>query len=183
MARLTRAPRPLPLPGSSAKPLAPLCVRIVLAGSLRRGKHAVGDVELLYISRVVKRPADLFSSKLVALADLEIDKLLDAGVLAKRRNKAGAFAWGAKNKLALHCTTGIPVDLFAATEENCWNYLVCRTGPAALNARIAALARCQGWQWHPYGTGFSRGEQMLRVDSEEEVFAFVGLDYRRPCER
>jgi DNA polymerase/3'-5' exonuclease PolX len=54
--------------------LAPLCVRIALAGSLRRGKQAVGDVELLYISRVTERPADLFSSEVVALADLEIDK-------------------------------------------------------------------------------------------------------------
>jgi DNA polymerase/3'-5' exonuclease PolX len=164
-------------------------VRIALAGSLRRGKRAVGDVELLYISQVAERRADLFSSKLVALADLEIDKLVDADVLAKRRNKTGAFAWGAKNKLALHCAAGIPVDLFAATEENWWNYLVCRTGPAASNMEIATRAMRQGGKWTPYGNGFVRlgrnGEVAEQCDmqSEEDVFAFVGLPYKLPERR
>jgi hypothetical protein len=88
--------------------LAPFCVRIALAGSLRRGKHAVSDVELLYISQVVDQPADLFSSKLVALADLEIDKLLDAGLLAKRRNKAGAFAWASRTSSPCIAQPGSP---------------------------------------------------------------------------
>jgi hypothetical protein len=44
--------------------LAPLCVRIAVAGSLRVNKHVVGDVELLYISQVAERPADLFPANL-----------------------------------------------------------------------------------------------------------------------
>ena len=36
--------------------------------------------------------------------------------------------------------SGIPVDFFATTEEAWFNYLVCRTGPAELNTRIASAA-------------------------------------------
>jgi hypothetical protein len=39
-----------------------------------------------------------------------------------------------KASLRIANRTGIPVDLFAATEDNWWNYLVCRTGPADSNA-------------------------------------------------
>lgn len=46
--------------------------------------------------------------------------------------------WGEKNKLAVHVRTGIPVDFFAATEANWWNYLVCRTGGEQNNIAIAS---------------------------------------------
>jgi hypothetical protein len=45
--------------------------------------------------------------------------------LQKRASEKGTFSWGPKNKLALH-RAGIPVDLFSATEDNWWNYVVCR---------------------------------------------------------
>jgi hypothetical protein len=63
---------------------------------------------------------------------------------------------------ALH-RDGIPVDLFTATEDNWWNYVVCRTGPYASNIRIAQEAR--------------------KSASEEEVFTFVGPPYALPWER
>ncbi len=82
--------------------------------------------------------------------------------------------WGEKNKLAVHVASGVPVDLFAATEANWFNYLVCRTGPGESNIAIASAAKAMGWQWHPYGTGFSRpvglGTEGRAVASEREVF-------------
>jgi DNA polymerase/3'-5' exonuclease PolX len=80
-----------------------------------------------------------------------------------------------------HVASGIPADLFAATRENWWNYLVCRTGPADSNMRICMGAQARGWKWNPYGAGFSDPEGNVRVmDSERAVFDFVGLPYREP---
>ena len=167
--------------------LRPVCVRLCVAGSLRRGKAEVGDVEILYVGRTEERQIDLIQLVQVDLAAERLERLLAGGVLARRRNVLGAvLAWGKKNRLAVHLATGVPVDLFAATEENWWNYLACRTGPAESNRRIAVAAIKKGWKWNPYGSGFSRGDplagepQSVAVTSEAEVFEFVGLPYLEP---
>jgi DNA polymerase (family 10) len=160
--------------------LRPVTDRLIVAGSLRRRKEVVGDVEILYVPRREARPHDLFSAGYFDLAEERIAQLLGDGALNKRLSKIGTPAWGAWNKLAVH-RSGIPVDLFAATEANWWNYLVCRTGPAVSNARIAAAAIARGWKWNPYGAGFTRGTYV--VTSEEDVFRFVGLPFVEPWAR
>lgn len=162
---------------------------IIIAGSLRREKESVGDIEIVYIPRLSTQPlpqGDLFSDNKLAIdeASLSLDSLIASGVLAKRPNAKGYKIWGRKNKLATHVATGIPVDLFSADEGNWYNYLVCRTGPAALNMRIAEAAKRKGWTWNPYGPGFSTADgRTHKVTSEEDVFTFVGLPYQRPEDR
>jgi len=164
--------------------LKPFCESLIVAGSLRRRRQDVGDVEILYVSRMEERPLDMFATVSVSLADEEIGKMLAEGTLAKRPSKTGGTAWGAKNKLALH-RSGMPVDLFATEPGSWWNYLVCRTGPADSNTRIATEAQRRGYRWNPYGVGFTRlaDGKVTAMESEESVFAFVGLDYRDPWER
>jgi DNA polymerase (family 10) len=158
--------------------------RIIVAGSIRRRKPTVGDIEIVYIPSFETRLADLLGGTVEAnIANERIEYLVSAGVLAKRPSVKGTFAWGAKNKLAVH-RSGIPVDLFATDAASWANYLVCRTGPVESNIRIAEAAKRKGWKWNPYGTGFSnaRGERH-GVESEREVFEFVGLPYLAPEER
>ena len=165
--------------------LGPVCERIAIAGSLRRGKADVGDVEILFIPRIEERPVDMFAMQPFSLAEEAIQRLLDAGTLTKRPNITGGTTWGDKNKLALHTASGIPVDLFAATEDNWFNYLVCRTGPAESNQRIATAAHNLGWKWNPYGPGFTHTatNEQRACHSEEAVFAFVGLPFHLPENR
>jgi DNA polymerase/3'-5' exonuclease PolX len=163
--------------------------RCVVAGSLRRMKPDVGDVEIVVCPRVVQFASeDLFGGKTFAAVNLfeaRCERLLERGVLSKRANVKGAFVWGEKNKLALHVATGVPVDLFAIPEECFWNYLVCRTGGKESNMRIATAAIRKGWKWNPYGPGFTEMETgaVHAVRSEAEVFQFVGLPYRKPEDR
>jgi len=165
--------------------LAPFCHRIVVAGSLRRGRPEVGDVELVYVSRSEKRqlPGDMFEWRDVALADVEIATMQAVGLLDRRLNVRGAVTYGPKNKLMLHRPTGMPVDLFATTEEAWWNYLVCRTGPAESNVRICEAAIRKGWHWNPYSVGFTTPAGVRRADSEQDVFDLVGLPYLKPEDR
>lgn len=186
-----RFPRAMALPVARelCVALKPVSIRLICAGSLRRGAADVGDVELLFIPRFEDRQIDLLDKAPVDLAAERIEQLVRDGVLAKRPSKTGSFSWGELNKLAVHVASGIPVDLFTATEKNWWNYLVCRTGPASSNTRIAAEALRRGWHWHPYGSGFSRTNpetgslEMRPMESEAAVFAFVGLPALPPDRR
>lgn len=167
--------------------LKPVTARLIVAGSLRRRKAEVGDVEILFVPQINTVPDGLFDTKVISLADAELEKLLMLGVLARRKNVNGSQMWGAKNKLAVHVASGIPVDLFASTEESWFNYLVCRTGPGESNIAICNAAIARGWKWNNYGAGFSRQiglttEQHV-VTSEREVFEFVGLPFKEPWER
>lgn len=101
--------------------LEPVCERIIVAGSLRRRKPTVGDVEILYIgkSEVRKDPADMFASITVNLAEEAIAALEKSGEIERRKNVNGSEMYGPKNKLMRHRTTGLPVDLFSVLQERC----------------------------------------------------------------
>ena len=183
-----RFPRPVAIQAARevVARLEPNCERIIVAGSLRRGKREVGDVEILYIPKM--RPAlsqsDFFSIEDINLADSAIEEMESYGTLSRRLNKNGSPSYGPKNKLMRHEGTGVPVDLFSTTAAAWFNYLVCRTGPAESNIEVAKAAQAKGWKWHPYGEGFSdhRGRP-VRVCIEPDVFTLVGLPYYEPRER
>lgn len=164
--------------------LKPSCSQLIVAGSLRRRKPTVKDVEILYVSNTVDVMDGLFDIKKHPAADQAIIELCGTGVIKPRTNVKGSMMWGEKNKLAVHIATGINIDLFAATDENWFNYLVCRTGGAENNVEICNAAIARGWKWNPYGSGFTHesGEQHT-VTSERDVFEFVGLPYLEPWER
>lgn len=163
--------------------LRPFCDRIEFAGSLRRLKPAVGDVEILFVPKVENRPVDLLGTlEPFNLADEEISRLLGHGLISKRPNVNGTFAWGAKNKLALH-RSGVPVDLFTTSEASWWNYLTCRTGGAQSNVDICNAAIRKGYKWEPYSAGFYRIGHTEPMTSERQVFEFVGLPFLPPERR
>jgi len=167
--------------------LRPVCEdgRLIVAGSLRRRKQWVGDVEIVYVSRRESRKVDFFHRKDFNLADEAIAVLVVAGVLEKRESVLGHTTYGNQNKLMRHPRTGVPVDLFATCETSWFNYLVCRTGPKESNTAIATAAQDKGWKWHPYGSGFTRedGGAAHDVTSEQDLFEFLEIPYREPWER
>lgn len=163
--------------------LKPVTNRLNVAGSLRRRKTAVGDVEILYVPQFENRPVNLFDRQDFDLAGELLQRMVADGTLKMRPNVNGSFTWGNLNKLAIHTASGIPVDFFRASDENWFNYLVCRTGSMESNMRIANAAIARGMKWKPYGCGFEKDGQILRVEKEEDAFELVGLDYRQPWER
>ncbi len=166
--------------------LVPCCERMTIAGSLRRHKEDVGDIELVLIPKIEIRedPEKLFDYKEVDLFDENLQKLIKDRVIEKRLNEKGSECWGMKNKLARHLLSGIPVDFFSTTESSWWNYLTCRTGPAESNQRVAVAAIEKGWKWTPYGPGFiDEKGRVIPVLRERDVFEFVGLPYQEPENR
>ena|ERR1035437_2357644 len=164
------------------------CEKIEIAGSLRREKEEVGDIEILYVPKYIERNERnlLFEVKTIRnVADEKLEELLRKNYFHKRINKIGSTVYGDKNKLLKHVESGINVDLFSTTIPAWYNYLVCRTGGAANNALIAGRAKDMGWKWKVYEEGFENrnSKEIRKISSEEEVYAFVGLPYIKPKER
>ena len=150
------------------------CWRIEVAGSLRRRKEYVGDIELLCIPRY-DGPVDLL--------DRSVRELMYKGVLETRKDKRGRMIYGKQNKLLRH-SSGIGVDIFSTTDE-CWVVaLVVRTGGFKTNIHIASRAKDLGLRFHAYGKGFTGADgQPIVCHTEEDVFKTVGLAYKEPWER
>jgi DNA polymerase (family 10) len=164
--------------------LKPFCERIEIAGSLRRMKDRVGDIELLFIPRFEDRQMDMFTTEPMDLADEKINALLKDGTLLKRPNKDGIFTWGKKNKLCLHNASGIPIDLFSTTAENWFVSLVIRTGSKETNLALTNGAIALGGSLNAYGSGVSWKDGSKTIaESEEHVFRMCGVKYRNPNER
>jgi len=160
--------------------------RIEIAGSIRRKKAEVGDIELLYIPMIGEEDSGDLLGTLVAVNyfDLALAALEDSGVLERRRNIKGSEMFGEKNKLMRHVQSGIPVDLFSTTDESWFNYLVSRTGGRESNMAVATEALKRGLRWNPYGAGFTKGDGgIIPVHSEAQVFNTVGMPYLPPEER
>jgi DNA polymerase (family 10) len=164
--------------------LEPRCEQICVAGSLRRGKTDVGDIELLYVPRVgqIRKPGELFSVR-GSLVDELLDRWLAKGVITKRLNVNGRPSWGEWNKLAIHAPSGIPVDLFSTDAERWFVSLVVRTGSAATNTMLAGNALKRGMKLEAYGVLVGPDGKRIVPRSEREVFERLGVPYREPADR
>ena len=159
--------------------LASVCERIEIAGSLRREKPDVGDIELLCIPK----PSDsLFFTDLL---DAMLKGLLGAEppLLSYRPNIKGSVIYGQKNKLLIHVQSGIPVDIFSTDAKNFGMAWLVRTGSAEFNIRV--MARFKELRMHGHAYGGITGTQGQEIDcpTEEVVFKHLGWGFIEPKDR
>lgn len=179
-------PRPLALNVARelCAALKPVTERLVVAGSLRRGKSQVGDVEILFVPKLGTRPLDFFSDEKYDRAAETINAMIAGGVIAMRPNVNGSNTWGDRNKLAVHVASGIPVDFFSTTENNWWVSLVVRTGSKEMNLQLTTGARRLGRSLNAYGCGVTESDgHVIPATSEQHVFELCGVPYKEPKDR
>ena len=138
----------------------PACERAEVAGSFRRGRESVRDLDLLVST---SRPGEVLSA-LAALPRAE-------RVLLRGDSKCSIVV------------DGLQVDCRAVTAEQfgaAWQYF---TGSQAHNIRLRGLAVRMGLTLNEYGV--FRGDDGARVAgaSEEEVYAALGLPWVPPEKR
>lgn len=169
------------------KTLEPFCERIQIAGSIRRKKPKVGDIEILYIPKkgTVHLPGDLMPTEAEDLCEVNLQKLITEKILSLRSKSDGSTAFGKKVKLLRITQCQTALDLFRCTPENWFNNLVSRTGGKDSNILIASTALKQGLNWLPFGNGFqiqTTGE-IIPVTKEEDVFQTLKIPFIPPEER
>jgi len=151
------------------------CEKIEIAGSIRRRKPEVGDIEILCVPKFEEG---------IDLLDAELGGLMIQQIFTHRRNRRGSIMYGRENKFLLHKPSGIGVDIFSTTMERWPVAMVVRTGGKETNIEISRRAQERGMRFHAYGQGFTQADGTeLVCSSEQDVFKAVGLRYLEPWER
>lgn len=171
------------------------CERLSIAGSIRRGREDVGDIELVAIPIIETVPEGMFDEGKVNRLTEAVDRLIDEGVLASHPTdpKRG----DRYSKLMLR-GAGLQVDLFSATTDTWGLILLIRTGPADYSREFVTDLRrrhlhAAGGELHRGGMGcrVERGRlypcqavpDVIPTPEEEDVYAAAGLPYVPPEER
>jgi hypothetical protein len=130
--------------------LSPACVRIEIAGSVRRQKARPNDIEIVAIPKIVSFTMDFFDgghpTDANELNDLCYD-LLQQGVLEQRPDNRGHHCWGTGIKRAVFFQGQdyAPVDLFQVIEPRQWGVIYAiRTGPGDFNRLLVTSRRWGG---------------------------------------
>ncbi len=126
------------------------------AGSYRRGKDTVGDLDLLVVADPAAEAMDRFG----AFPDV-------ADVLAR-----------GDTKMSVRLQFGLQVDMRVVPAESFGAALQYFTGSKAHNVELRTMARQKGLKINEYGV--FRGEERVAGRTEEEVYAAVGLPWIPP---
>ena len=151
------------------------CERIEVAGSLRRAKPLVGDIELVAIAR----------PWLNLLGEPCSDNCLDLWAyssmltFSKNGNKYKQFAW-------VHEGNEYQIDLFVAMPDNWGLIQMIRTGSADFSKRMMTKRSWGGWL--PDDLRVKEGKvwrngKAVAVPTENELFALWGLEPVAPDAR
>lgn len=174
--------------------LSPACERIAVAGSIRRRRPDIGDVEICCIPK--RTPSlDLFGGETGQCVNLLVsltDDLLAAGVLQQRLDVNGRPAWGEWMRRATY--KGFGVDLFSGLVEQWGVLLAIRTGNADFshllvtprNELVKGLGYgfCQPWaQFKGWRVVHRQTGEALETPEEVDVFNVLSLPYPEPHER
>jgi len=161
--------------------------RWTVAGSVRRNKPEVGDIELVVIPKLAEvSDGGLFGEKkLVNLLWRRADDLVASGAITKyvyQTTKGSQWRWGEKYRGIDF--RGFNNEIFTATPENWGAILLIRTGPADFSKRMVERF-LNGGMYRQQGGSLihvASGEQ-VKVPDEETYFRMLGMDFIKPEDR
>ncbi|NCC52442.1 MAG: hypothetical protein EOM20_14655 [Spartobacteria bacterium] len=144
--------------------LAPHCERIEIAGSVRRGKNEVGDIEMV----AIPKPYDvgLFADGIAPI--VESWKKVRGDLPCKYTCRI--------------LPEGIALDLFFATPDNWGLIYAIRTGSAEYSHRVLAV----GWVRNGYKSVngmLTRDGVAVPVRDEQDLFRMAGVTWVEPEKR
>jgi DNA polymerase/3'-5' exonuclease PolX len=150
--------------------LRPYCTRIQIAGSIRRQRPEVKDIEICAIPRMV--PAGLFRD------ELEVDPDFCSVVRGWRKVKGEPTGKYTQRVLP----GGIALDLFLV-ELDSWGWqLALRTGSTGFNREVLLkVMHQQGYESD--GGALQRHGQVIETPEEVDVFRLLKLPWVEPWAR
>lgn len=130
--------------------------KIAIAGSVRRQKETVGDVDILIVSNQPKKIMDFF----VNMPEV-----------------AHVFAYGL-TKSAVRLKNGLEIDLRVVKTESFGAALNYFTGSKEHNIALREIAIKKGYKLNEYG--LFKGNKQIAGRTEEEIYKALGMAYIEP---
>jgi DNA polymerase (family X) len=147
--------------GAFGKPIE----SVTPAGSLRRGKETVGDLDLLVTiatGKHTRTTVDAISEHILAFPGIE--QTLARG----------------ENKVSFLLKDGLQVDVRILEKESFGAALLYFTGSKEHNVALRGRANKMGYTLNEYALATLKGERPVARATEEEIYAKLKLDYIPP---
>jgi len=132
--------------------------RISTAGSLRRGKETIGDIDILTTSSNSKKVMDTFISLPL------VERVLVCG----------------DTKSSIITYDGIHVDLRVVEPESYGSALAYFTGSKAHNIRIREIAMKNSLKINEYGVFDEKNGMKIACENEEEIYQILDMPFIVP---
>ena len=134
------------------------------AGSFRRGKETVGDLDLLVTlsARHTAKEVDALAQHILAFPE-----------------NAQTLAHG-ENKVSFRLGTGLQVDVRLLEPESHGAALLYFTGSKEHNVALRGRANKMGWTLNEYALTTLKGARRVAGTTEEEIYAKLKLDFIPP---
>lgn len=141
-----------------------LCTNIEVAGSVRRRKESIGDIDILVSSKHPEKVMDVFCNYAL------VERVLGKG----------------ETKSSVQLSAGVNADLRVVDEEVFGVALHYFTGSKEHNVAVRSLGIKKGMTINEYGVHKGTAEKkgkLLASRTEEDVYKAVGLSYVPPVLR
>jgi DNA polymerase (family 10) len=129
---------------------------IEVAGSIRRWRETIGDIDILALSKKAKPVIDAFTSL------PRVSEVLAAG----------------STKASVRVADGLQIDLRVVPPEAYGAALNYFTGSQAHNVHLRGLAQSKGLKLSEYG--LYKGDRRVAGRTEESIYKKLGMDYVEP---
>ena len=147
--------------------MLPLCDNIQIAGSIRRCRPIVNDIDLVIL------PKDKAALKARCAAKWRVITDGDQNCIYEVPISDGTI------QVDIFFARHASADLFTKTPSNFGSLLLCRTGSREFNIKLVEWAKRLGLRWKPY-EGVFKGDQLIASATEEEIFAALEMPFQRP---
>lgn len=147
--------------------LRPHCERIEIAGSIRRKKSTIGDIEIVAVPKPYS--TEIFEDGL-------------AKVVNKWKKVKGDMVYGLCKYTQRVLPCGMKLDLFFATPQNFGSILAIRIGSADYSHKVLANGWCRNGYKSEGGILVRDGER-YDVPEEKDLFRMAGIKWVPPEER
>lgn len=165
----------LPLAEKIVRELAPVTARIEIAGSIRRKKPEIGDIEIVCIPLT---QVNLFGDPGGSLLDPELEYLIEEGRIIR------GDKWGPKyKKFHPAAMPDLSVDLFITTAPE-WGYtFTIRTGSSNFSHKLVTPKQQGGYLPGHLRVGGCRlweGDTALETPEERDFLKALGVGWIEP---
>jgi len=173
----------IPVAETLAACLTPVCEQVSIAGSLRRKKPQVGDMEI--VARPILREVKDMFNVVVDYIPKGLDEVLCALV------RANVLLPGDKNgprykqfEVQIPHRGRIKLDLFLVLPPAQWGVIVMQRTGAAEFSKCLVTQRNKGGLLPPHlhveDGAIWEGDKMIETPAEEDVFKICGLKWMEP---